>query len=1148
MDTAWASHNVSENQQVQNARSTEKSVPLDAANGNSSLSNTETFAVTGSIWYVATTGNDANDCATPSTPCATFLSAMTKLKNGDTVQVEQGIYNNFYMNITKSMIVSGGWNAGFTAQTGYSNFSGSEITIQSGVKIDHFVVENNASLGGITNNGSLTITNCEVRNNGGIGVYNMGSIVIDNCRIHDNKGGVQNNFGTGIITNSQIYNNVSFSGGGISNESGSLTINYSHIYQNTSTWVGGGISNNSTGSMEINNSAIYENNAAKSGGGIGMQGYGGTVAVNNTTISKNQAGDYGGGVSGGNSTYNSFTLKNVTISENHAKSGGAIYGHANFYNSIIANNLASDGTECFTGYSISAVSNNILYNTNCTFLAQPGQIPDYLNVNPKLSPFISVVGYSPIAADSPAVNTGDSATCVGATDQRGASRVGVCDIGAYEYTVPGIPTKIYAFSGDNQRGLPGMPFSKQFIALAVDAIGTPVSANYPVTFSAPSGGASGTFLSSGLNEEVVLTSTSGFAASSFTANSQIGEYIVTAALSSGSLAATYHVGNGFWAITPDGNDSNNCLSKLTPCATISGVLAKQNFYDGDHVRLLAGSYNTFNIVNLYDSAVISGGWNSTFSTQIGTSAILEIFHIYLLGNAVLERLVIGSVPYVGIFNDGTVLFQDGAVINNQGITNQNLMTIRNSTISGNTNLGNGGGIRSVENTGNTTVINSTISSNTGAQGGGIYSNGAYLKIINSTITNNTATIQGSGGIEAFGAYTVISNSILVGNYSLQASNEYAFNTDCRGTFTSLGHNLVGNIGTKYPITDVYPCNPVFAGSDLWGDALNPIPASIVLDPLIDVGGGIMMHPLHLGSLAIDAGNPMTPGSPVSTACAATDQRGVPRPQASVCDIGAYEYVFESSLISPLIRTYDMGNAMTLPGTKVCDEANWNCPGGDVEARNTHLFAKGLYDLNQIKHNRISLDGKGIEILSTVNYGVNYSNAYWNGYMAIFGDGFANADDVVVHELTHGVTQYESNLFYFYQSGAINESFSDVWGEYYDQINGFGNDTLPAKWLIGEDVSGSTPIRSMSNPPVYGDPDKMTSANYNITDLDNGGVHTNSGVNNKAVFLMVEGGTFNGKTVSALGWDKTEAIYYEVQTNLLSSGTDYSDLYYAVQQD
>jgi hypothetical protein len=167
---------------------------------------------------------------------------------------------------------------------------------------------------------------------------------------------------------------------------------------------------------------------------------------------------------------------------------------------------------------------------------------------------------------------------------------------------------------------------------------------------------------------------------------------------------------------------------------------------------------------------------------------------------------------------------------------------------------------------------------------------------------------------------------------------------------------------------------------------------------------------------------------------------------------------------------------------------------------------------------------------------------------IYGNGYALADDIVGHELTHGVTQYESNLFYYYQSGAINESFSDVWGELYDQQNGLGNDSADVKWLMGEEAPGGA-LRSMSNPPAspYLDPDKMTSTNYYTGTSDDGGVHTNSGINNKAAYLMVDGGSFNGKTVTAIGADKTLAIYYEVQTNLLTSGADYADLYNALYQ-
>ncbi len=140
---------------------------------------------------------------------------------------------------------------------------------------------------------------------------------------------------------------------------------------------------------------------------------------------------------------------------------------------------------------------------------------------------------------------------------------------------------------------------------------------------------------------------------------------------------------------------------------------------------------------------------------------------------------------------------------------------------------------------------------------------------------------------------------------------------------------------------------------------------------------------------------------------------------------------------------------------------------------------------------------------------------------VYGQGYAAADDVVGHELTHGVTEFSSHLNYYYQSGAINESFSDVFGELIDQTNGVGNDTAEVKWLLGEDIPGVGAIRDMETPSAYGDPDRMTSPNYtaDASEADAGGVHTNSGVNNKAAFLITDGGTFNGRTVTGLGADQ-----------------------------
>ncbi len=250
-----------------------------------------------------------------------------------------------------------------------------------------------------------------------------------------------------------------------------------------------------------------------------------------------------------------------------------------------------------------------------------------------------------------------------------------------------------------------------------------------------------------------------------------------------------------------------------------------------------------------------------------------------------------------------------------------------------------------------------------------------------------------------------------------------------------------------------------------------------------------------------------------------------------------------------VKTYTANNTTSLPGTFLCDQSQPNCTNNiNPHADAAHKFAIGTYAFYAARFGRDSMDNNGMTIISTVHYSSGYNNASWNGEQIIYGDvsGWPLADDVVAHEFTHGVTQYESNLFYYYQSGAINESFSDLWGEYYDQSNGLGNDSPAVKWQIGEDITGYG-IRSMSNPPANGDPDKISSPYYYEGEADSGGVHTNSGVNNKAIYLLVDGGTFNGKTVSALGWEKTSAIYYEVNTNLLASGADYSDLYYALRQ-
>ena len=237
------------------------------------------------------------------------------------------------------------------------------------------------------------------------------------------------------------------------------------------------------------------------------------------------------------------------------------------------------------------------------------------------------------------------------------------------------------------------------------------------------------------------------------------------------------------------------------------------------------------------------------------------------------------------------------------------------------------------------------------------------------------------------------------------------------------------------------------------------------------------------------------------------------------------------------NTHDAGGTAALPGALVCDETDGDaCSSGvNAEADFAHLYAGDTYDFYSTIHGRDSLDDAGMTLISTVNWdGGICPNAFWSGTQMVYCLGLPQGDDVVGHELTHGVTENTSNLFYYYQSGAISESLSDVWGEFVDLTNGAGDDSAPVRWHMGEDTSLGA-IRDMENPPAFSDPDRISSGFYRTDSGDNGGVHTNSGVNNKAVYLLVDGAFFNGYTVTGIGIDKVAKIYYEVQTNLLTSG-------------
>ncbi len=251
------------------------------------------------------------------------------------------------------------------------------------------------------------------------------------------------------------------------------------------------------------------------------------------------------------------------------------------------------------------------------------------------------------------------------------------------------------------------------------------------------------------------------------------------------------------------------------------------------------------------------------------------------------------------------------------------------------------------------------------------------------------------------------------------------------------------------------------------------------------------------------------------------------------------------------KTHDASGMPALPGTLVCSESDAfpGCAMNDADVMNAHAHAGDAYNFYWTTHGRDGIDNAGSVISSTVHYDDSSGtcpNAFWDGTQMVYCDGYADADDVVGHELTHGVTSNESSLLYYYESGAINESLSDIWGEFIDLSNATGNDSASARWLLGEDMPTGA-IRDLQFPSDFGDPESMTSNLYWTAASDNGGVHSNSGVGNKAAYLMTDGDTFNGVTVTGLGVTKTAKIYYEAQANLLTSGSNYADLYDALYQ-
>jgi len=244
---------------------------------------------------------------------------------------------------------------------------------------------------------------------------------------------------------------------------------------------------------------------------------------------------------------------------------------------------------------------------------------------------------------------------------------------------------------------------------------------------------------------------------------------------------------------------------------------------------------------------------------------------------------------------------------------------------------------------------------------------------------------------------------------------------------------------------------------------------------------------------------------------------------------------EAALVGAPQRTImDAGGKQRSRGPVVRSEGG--PPTGDPAVDEAYDYMGATYDFYWDVYARDSIDDNGLPLNGIVHYGKDYDNAFWDGQRMNYGDGdgeqflrFTKCVDVIGHELTHGVTQYEAGLIYWGQAGALNESISDVFGSLVKQYHSKQN-VNQADWLIGHglftpSVQGVA-IRSMSNPgtayndPVLGkDPQPAHMSNYDRTLEDSGGVHINSGIPNRAFYLAA-------KSVGGYAWETMGLIWYQ----------------------
>jgi CSLREA domain-containing protein len=821
--------------------------------------------------------------------------------------------------------------------------------------------------GGITNRGDLTLTNCSfVGNNGqqGGAIRNAGSLTISNCSFTENAakdgGAIYNdinkiiqisdssftmntadyaagailNVGTLSATGSEFSNNsggIAGGGGAIVNSLlGSVSLQDNTFTDNSTPWYGGAINNYSgtltvtdctfsgnsaegggainagnddhtpeSNNIRIENSTFSENTATFIAGG-GLHVFSGNAIVNGSTFSNNLAPEGGGVVNlasalqisnstfynntsiesplGGIYNNGSITVKNVTISEKDGGLYNASGGTLELQNTILANSIT--GYDCYNAGTLTNATNNLIEANSSGEFACGTPVS---SADPLLGPLADNGGPTQTMAlrpGSPAIDAGDDTNCP-PTDQRGKARPqnAHCDIGAFElelnltFVVNSSLDIVDANQGDGVcetstgNGLCTLRAAIQEANanLGIDHIILPEGI-YSLTLPEPVG----TIENAAANGDL--------------------DILDTLFLSGAGSASTVIDGNG--DVTQDrvfdirGNHDVE-ISNLT----IRGGNPAPNNGGGIYNR---GGMLTLNTIVLRDNTAGLGGG----LINVGTTHLI---------NSSIES--------------------NTATDNGGGIRNDLALFIVNSSVSGNTSRSAGGGIITH---GLLQVTNSTISGNQTEddRGGGIFVGNTLVgepdptvNLNNVTIVNNLADSDGNGNGDGGGIYlrengtVYLRNTILAGNAGPNGVSE------CSGTLTSKGHNLIEKTG-----------NCIIIGSTT-GNLVGVDPN---LGPLADNGGPTQSMALLPGSPAIDAGD--------NTACPSADQRGAARPQdgdnngSLICDIGAYEV--EPDTTPPNVSSIVRADTDPTSATSIDFTVTFSEPVSGVDASDFKLAKTG----------------------------------------------------------------------------------------------------------------------------------------------------------------------------------------------------------------